>query len=417
MGQLIKPDEDALHLTYGLVCMVVFCVGGVVNSVTLTYFLSKSKKGDIPNFLYTSITATDLVLCILVLPLGVSFLELGTSWISGQTICNAWGMVWTFSNQMSIFLILTFSLCRTKALLFPFAKNSIVAVKVAISFYALLMVAQVCLPYFFQSSYSLSREFLICHWDYKSLFGEDSRLYQMIFALFNIWERVVPFVAVLVSCFISYVLLIGLKRAELVELEEDCATIKISWWQKLLCKQRGMKTLNKGRFRQPHDRLKVRATYTILLATVNYTILNLPNVIYMILAFSDLLSKEGPPLLSFDTKNHFATFSLVMCTGFHALVTPIICCCRMAGLRRFYEKVLHKTAALLKCFKEEPPSKRNINIADEDGVIANVLVEIKALTTSTTDRNGPSELKISITERRQSSADNPFPSTCPSPED
>ncbi|XP_063691224.1 uncharacterized protein LOC134823622 [Bolinopsis microptera] len=426
MGQLIKPTVDAVGWTYGLVSVLVFVVGGLTNSFTLAYFFSKSKKGDIANLLYSNITLTDLLLCIMLLPVGVSFLEEGTSWLSDHTICNVWGMFWTISNQMSIFLILTFNVCRTKALLFPFAKNSMAVVKGVICLYILLMVIQVCLPYFFKSSYSLNSDFLICHWDYQGLFGKDSQKYWIIFGLFNIVERVIPFIAVLLSCCISYVLLIGQQRAETEDLDVQCPQREINWWERLFCKKRAINNLNKVRFRQPPDKLKLRATYTILLATVNYTVLNLPNVIYMILAFSDLLRPEGATsLLSFDTKNHFVTFSLVMCAGLHAVVTPLIWYWRMAGLRKFYKETLYKTATLFRCLKEQgrrlPFSTRmsNTNGTSEDGVIANPMVGMVSNGTITNRRssivtttiNGPEQRQstttINLTEQRQSTATNP----------
>jgi hypothetical protein len=176
----------------------------------------------------------------------------------------------------------------------------------------------------------------------------------MVFGLFNILERVIPFTAVLVSCFVSYSLLTGQRRAELEELDVRCNQTKIDWWERFFCKKRAIDNLNKAPSRQPTNKLKGRATYTILLGTMNYTMLNLPNVLYMILAFSDLFREgDDPSLLSFDTNNYFVTFSLVMCAGLHALITPLIWFWRMDDLRKFYKKLLFKAAGPLGFFKDQ----------------------------------------------------------------
>lgn len=420
MGQLIKQDVDGVGLTYayGVIAILVFCVGSLANGVTLAYFLSKSKKGDVANLLYEHITLIDLLLCILVLPVGASFLGQSTSWLSDHTVCNVWGMFWNLSNQMSIFLILTFNFCRTKALLFPFARTSIIGVKGGISCYLFLMVVQVCFPYFFKSSYVLNSEFLICHWDYEGLFGKGTGMFWLIFGLFNILERVLPFMAVLVSCCISYVLLVGQKRAELEELDVQGADRKMQWWEKLFCKQRAINNLNKVRFRQPPDRLKVRANHTILIATVNYAILNLPNVIYMILAFIDVQQRREPSLLAFDTKNYFVTFSLVMCAGLHALTTPLIWYARMSGLRKFYKRILRKVASLIPylkmtdgraVFSMRTSNSNTMTNGISSGVIANPAAGTITVSTAVgTDRG-------SLTEQRLSTALPPFsvPGSCP----
>ena len=414
MGQLVKPTVNEVGWVYGLISVLVFCVGGVANSVTLGYFFTRSKKRDIPNLLYSHITVVDLLLCLLLLPVGVSFLEQGTSWLSNHTVCNVWGMFWNIANHMSIFLILTFNMCRTKALLFPFAKNSIIAVKGGICLYILLMVIQVCLPYFFRSSYTLNTNFLICHWDYKGLFGKDSRIYWLIFGLFNILERVIPFLAVLLSCGISYVLLLGQKRAELEELDVHSPNIKINWWERLFCKKRAIKNLNKIRFKQPPDRLKVRATCTILLATVNYAILNFPNMIYMILAFSDVLNGDREEsLLRFDANNYFVTFCMVMCAGLHSMTTPLIWLCRMKDLRNFYKNLLYRAAAPLRCLKRKQMTllrgtqgtSLGMNATSTDGdVRINPGADMSVSIGTITERIGPSCTRSSVTERIPESA-------------
>eukprot|EP00116_Pleurobrachia_bachei_P006736 sb/3466998/ len=227
---------------------------------------------------------------------------------------------------MSIFLIFTFNVVRTRTLLFPFAKRSKGVVQAVIGCYLAFAIVQVFLPYFFNSSYDFSQDYLVCLWDFGAVFGKDSRQYFLLYGLFNVAERIVPFICVILSCCISYILL---TRSELID---DKPSPGGRFWMKGgLAKS----TLD------PRDKQKNRATLTIILTTGFYCLANLPNLTFTILSFSDLiLYRSSGALLSFDRHNYFAVFSMVVCAGVHATGTPIICILRMEGLRAFYRALI-----------------------------------------------------------------------------
>ena len=49
----------------------------------------------------------------------------------------------------------------------------------------------------------------MCTWEYEHVFGAGSRQYLILFLLFTVVELLVPFVAVIASCVLSWLLLTG----------------------------------------------------------------------------------------------------------------------------------------------------------------------------------------------------------------
>ena len=356
MGQLLKESVDAVNWIYGVTAVIVFILGTIANSTTLGYFLSK--KGHIPNLLYTSITAIDLLICIMILPVGLGLMGTSADWLSDHASCNAWGVIWNIANHMSIFLILVFSVCRTKVLLFPFSRTSKGVIKTTIISYLIFTTLEcTVLPYAFDSSYSLNSDIFICHWDYGKVFARDSRPYFFFYALFNTVQRMIPFMVVIGCCGLSYLLLIARKRA-----------YDLNPFQCFSCckkKDRGVSLEI-----EPYAKHKIQATLTILLATITYSVLNMPNILYMIFATSDMVGRaEDSKVLSFDQHNYFVIFALVMCMALHSMANPIVCYLRMQCLRNYYKVMLLKMATVFQgCrnveVKQYKSKKMSVNVTD-----------------------------------------------------
>ena len=329
MGQLLKDSLDPVKWIYGVTAVIIFIVGTVTNSVTLSYFMSK--KGHIPNMLYSTITATDILICLLILPVGLSLMGTSADWLASNLSCNTWGVIWTIAYHMSIFLVLVFSICRTRVLLLPFSRTSKGVVKtIIISYFIFITVECTVLPYAFDSRYSLNSDMFICHWDYGTVFARDSRPYFFFYALFNTAQRFIPFLVVIVCCGLSYVLLILRKKV--------CHVNPISCFS-LCLRQKPSDSLEF----EPYDKHKTHATVTILLATITYSVLNMPNMLYMVLATSDMVrGTEEKQVLAFDDNNYFVIFSMVMCMALHSMANPIVCYLRMQCLRNYYKVMMLK---------------------------------------------------------------------------
>eukprot|EP00116_Pleurobrachia_bachei_P010139 sb/3470401/ len=199
MRVILNPDVEWVSQLYGWLALAAFLIGTITNIIALCYFISK--KTDIPNVLYTNITLVDLVISLLMLPVATNIIADSAqwSWIANYYFCNAWAIPWSIVNQMSIFLIFTFNVVRTRTLLFPFAKRSKGVVQAVIGCYLAFAIVQVFLPYFFNSSYDFSQDYLVCLWDFGAVFGKDSRQYFLLYGLFNVAERIVPFICVILS--------------------------------------------------------------------------------------------------------------------------------------------------------------------------------------------------------------------------
>ena len=63
--------NQAADVTYGLICLTCFLVGTFGNIASFFFF--KAKKRDVSSVIYMLITGFDVVISILVLPVGISF--------------------------------------------------------------------------------------------------------------------------------------------------------------------------------------------------------------------------------------------------------------------------------------------------------------------------------------------------------
>ena len=69
----IPAFNQAADITYGTICLLCFLAGTTGNTASFLYF--RSKERDISRLIYMLITATDIVISVSVVPVGVSFLS------------------------------------------------------------------------------------------------------------------------------------------------------------------------------------------------------------------------------------------------------------------------------------------------------------------------------------------------------
>ena len=118
LNTTIIPSVDILYATIALVC---FLVGTSGNTLTFCYVICK--KSTLPTIIYRFITFVDLLVCILILPVSVSYFNNRNATMFGNAIfCNVWSVMWYSSTRATIFLTAALSITRTIALVFPFKR-------------------------------------------------------------------------------------------------------------------------------------------------------------------------------------------------------------------------------------------------------------------------------------------------------
>ena len=111
-------EVENLYFTIILLC---FTLGTSGNLLSLSYFLTKTR--DIPTTLYTIISVVDVLVSLLVLPLGLPYvLDNRYGWLleTSRVVCTTWGMLWYTCTILSVFLVAVMSISRTAHLVWPF---------------------------------------------------------------------------------------------------------------------------------------------------------------------------------------------------------------------------------------------------------------------------------------------------------
>ena len=321
-----------LNTVYMLLIGLAFLVGSLANSLSLRYFLSKPRS--IPNLLYSSIAANDLALSLLILPITLSFYSGAGRWFSSRGVCNVWGMAWDICNHMSVYLVMVFNLSRTTFLLYPFSRRSRGIIKSVLVGYVIYLFLQSAAPYFFDDAgYSYDPDLRICRWQYIRQFSVTSKQYFILFSGINILEHGFPIIVVVVSSALSLFVLVGRQLEQHDRNSTAQSTMK--WWEWLLLKQLAVNMRqDQQNGRQQIERIMHRASITVMITAMNFTLLNLPYVAYTSVVTAQLLGWEADPD-KYINRTSFKVFAFVICTVLHSIDTPFICLWRMRGLRIF----------------------------------------------------------------------------------
>lgn len=117
--------NQAADIAYGTIFILCFLIGTIGNSISFTFF--SSKKREISSVIYILITATDILVSIVALPVGISFCsQRQPGFIFGSDFgCESWVCLWYGSISISIFLVLCLSISRTLSLIRPFQKRRV----------------------------------------------------------------------------------------------------------------------------------------------------------------------------------------------------------------------------------------------------------------------------------------------------
>ena len=98
-------------------------------------------------FLYIAISATDLIICITILPVAEAFLNGRRSVMFGSSVfCSIWGLIWEIIPFFSVFLVAVLSVSRLITLFKPHKILNVATLKVWLSVYLGALVMSKCIP-------------------------------------------------------------------------------------------------------------------------------------------------------------------------------------------------------------------------------------------------------------------------------
>lgn len=139
-------------LGVALVCCTVVGVTG--NTLALKYFSSQQKQQgtheprnrDLANLLYIFICSIDICTSIAHFPVaGSLFMKRSPVLFNSKIICPAWRIIYSSLENVSMFLVMLLSVCRTISILFPFYDVRCRRVMFACLLYSLLTVTHLSL--------------------------------------------------------------------------------------------------------------------------------------------------------------------------------------------------------------------------------------------------------------------------------
>ena len=299
--------ERSLGATFywnGSICCLCFLIGTLGNIVCFLYF--KSKKKDISSVIYMLITANDIVVSIIILPVGISFLSKGQPGImfSNNYGCIAWENVWRVAISCSVFLVLCLCVTRTISLLRPFQRQKVrylviaVVVNLVIN---LLKMAYMTTRNSTEVKFSTLRSRCDSHVVFP--IKDKGDLYGL--AVVDNILFTAPVIVVAVSCMMSMVVL--RRRNENVQQRE---------------------------LQQSRN----RATVTILLFALLYGVCNLPLVIsYVLYTFCLFTEKWGIHMQFYQFDRHllYQNTETTLLLAANSAANPILYFWRMPALREY----------------------------------------------------------------------------------
>ena len=196
--------SQATDITYGLICVSCSFVGILGN--IFSFFFFKAKKRDISTVIYMLITGCDIVISILVLPVGISLLsQRNPGLIFGNTYsCTVWAYMWNTAVTLSFFLVICLSVTRTISLFQPFKQLNAWKLCISVLVYIVVSLGH-SLWYYLKGSFVVDFSLKSSKCNLLVLSTDGGRLDPI--ALLRGISYVAPIFVVAVSCVISVILL------------------------------------------------------------------------------------------------------------------------------------------------------------------------------------------------------------------
>ena len=310
--------NQAADVTYGLICMTCCFVGTLGN--IFSFFFFKAKKRDISTVIYMLITGCDIVISILVLPVGISLLsQRNPGLIFGNKIsCVAWSHIWMNAVALSTFLVICLSITRTMSLLKPFKPLSRRKLCVAVLVHSVLTPVP-ALWYHVVGGFKVAFSAYTSQCIATFLPFKDNRMLFYLMVIGRTILIVAPLLVVTISCLMSAVILIRKnKDVQQRELQQS----------------------------------KNRATLTILLFALLFAICNTPLILHVIMLTVHFYGMNWDwlfdVLYEFDKSGYYFTAISTLLIAANSAVNPILYLCRMHRLRDYVVAELRKYFKVLR---------------------------------------------------------------------
>ena len=197
---------------FGVLGIFESILGTILNTLTLSYFISR-KNLSVSTILYIVFNTSDLLVCVLMMAVGVSNLKYDTEnsagWFGNQIYCTIWGVLWSISIRMSVYVIGILSISRTLSHMRPFKPISKKVIIHLLGWYLFLLTAQSFLPFLYNKGYYYNNDSASCVWELALMFELTSVSFKTVFFITVVLQFILPALPIITSCFISVVILKG----------------------------------------------------------------------------------------------------------------------------------------------------------------------------------------------------------------
>ena len=305
--------NQTVEVMYGSIYFLCFLIGTIGNIVSFLYF--KSKKRDISSVIYMMITANDIVVSIMILPVGSTrwSQRQGGHLLGAKHGCTLWLYTWEIAVAISIFYVICLCTSRTISLISPFKKQKARYLFLAVLFYSVPLLSMIV---WLHQLGGMSIKFDIyhscCRWFVMN--GTTATLF-IILVMRNI-VYTTPAIVVSTSCVISAVLLT--RRNENVQARE---------------------------LQQSRN----RATVTILLFALLYGVCNIPLVVdYILLTCSWYTEHQEwyKKFYKFDKNFYFRNTLWTQLLAINSAANPIFYFWRMPCFRQYTQTGIRRILRL-----------------------------------------------------------------------
>ena len=303
-----EPDwgsifNRAADLMYAVICLSCFLIGTLGNIVSFLYF--RTKRKEISTVIYTMIAVNDVLISILILPIGLSYwFERQPGLLFGNKIgCGVFFYLWETALAFSIFLVICLSVTRTICLLSPFTQQKVKYLVCAVVLYVGSTLAVLIRAQTLEGA-----ELMFFPWYARvelTFTQTPDQGVLLALEIFRLLAYVAPAFVVAVSCVLSTVLL-----------------------------TRGSEEMQQ----RDLQRSRNRATVTILLFALLYGTCNIPLVvnIFLLTCSSHMGNMEWyHGLYQFDTHYYFFNAITTLLLAVNSAANPILYLWRLPPLREF----------------------------------------------------------------------------------
>ena len=192
---------------FGVLGVTESVVGTILNFLTLSYFISR-KNLSVSTILYIGFNTSDLLVCAMTMAVGVSNLHHGNpGWFGNKTYCTLWGILWSISIRMSVYIIGILSISRTLSHIKPLQPINKRVIVHLLAWYLLLLTIQSFLPFLYNKGYYYSKDSMMCVWQLAEMFDIESVSFKTVYFITIVLQFILPALPIVTSCFISVIIL------------------------------------------------------------------------------------------------------------------------------------------------------------------------------------------------------------------